>query len=65
MAGWVPRSDKGKLKFTTWVLCPEGSRAWVDCGQDGRREKGGGEEEREEEEKGVGVLAGKAGGGGG
>ena len=48
-AGWVPKSEEEKLKFKKQVLCPESSRAWVDCGHEGR----------------VGFLAGKVGIGGG
>ena len=39
-AGWVPESEEERQKFKKQVLCPEGSRAWVDGGQEGPFRKG-------------------------
>ena len=35
---WVPKPEEERQKFKKQVLCPKGSRAWVDCGQEGEEE---------------------------
>ena len=34
-AGWVPKSEDERQKFQELVLCPDGSREWVNDGQAG------------------------------
>ena len=37
-AGWIPKSEGEKLKFQELVLCPNGSRDWINDGGQGALE---------------------------